>query len=73
MTIVFNKTSIEKHEFQRFEKMFKSGKFGAQRYGQAFYDHFNLHKVADQRALKNLYAKDGEHAKNLIKELFEIH
>ena len=35
-----------------------------------FYNEFNLHRIDDQASLKNLYAKDGEHAKNLIKEIF---
>lgn len=65
-------TSIEEREFQNFMHMFKDGKFGTQRLGQAFYNHFDLHKINDQESLHNLYAKDGEHALNLIKTLFNF-
>lgn len=61
---------IEHKDYIRFMSKFKRGGFGSQRLGQAFYNQFNLHDLADQSALKNLYAKDGEHAVNLIKEVF---
>lgn len=64
--------TIEKYKYDKFMKEFKQGKFGTQRLGQAFYNEFNLHKLNDQELLHNLYAKDGEHAKNLIKQLFEF-
>jgi len=70
--VKINKCSIEQREYQKFMKMYKDGKFGTQRLGQAFYNHFNLHKVDDQDSLFNLYAKDGDNATNLIKQLFDI-
>lgn len=73
MAIVLNKPSIEKYAFQVFNRKFKAGKFGSQRYGQAFYDYFKLHKLVDQESLKNLYAKDEVQARNLVKEIFKIH
>jgi len=64
------KPSIEKRKYDIFMKRFKDGKFDGQRLGQAFYNEFNLHKIDDQNSLHNLYAKDGEHAANLIKQIF---
>lgn len=69
-TIKLVKTSIEQRKFDNFMADFKKGKFGTQRLGQAFYNEFNLHKIDDQASLNNLYAKDGEHAVNSIKEIF---
>lgn len=69
-TIKLVKTSIEQRKFDNFMADFKKGKFGTQRLGQAFYNFLDLHKVSDQASLCNLYAKDGEHALNLIKQLF---
>lgn len=67
------KSSIEKRKFDKFMRDYKKGVFDGQRLGQAFYNQFNLHKLSDQESLCNLYAKDGEHALNSIKTLFEIH
>lgn len=63
---------VEKFEYERFMKMFNKGKFGGQRLGQAFYNHFNLHRLSDQNRLNNLYAKDGDHAIGCIKGIFEF-
>ena len=54
--------TFEKEEFDLFLKELKSGKYRGQRVGQAFYNHFNLHKVSDQSKLQNIYAKDGKRA-----------
>lgn len=64
--------SIEKHEYDKFVHQFELGKYPSMRFGQAFYTHFHLHKVDDQASLHNLYAKDGDHAKRLINQLFNI-
>jgi hypothetical protein len=64
--------SITKTGYANFLKKHRNGKFGSQTLGQAFYAEFNLHKVVDQTALKNLQGKDGEHAKGLIQEIFKI-
>lgn len=66
-------TSIEKAEFAYFMGKINRGEFGNQRLGQAFWNHFSLHKMADQSALQNLYEKDGEEALNLIRDLFDFH
>ena len=63
---------VEKFEYDRFMKAFKHGKFGTQRLGQAFYNHFNLHRLSNQDRLNNLYAKDGNHAVACIAEVFEF-
>ncbi len=73
MAIVFNKPSIERFAFQQFNQKWKAGEFGKQRYGQALYNHFNLHKLVDQASLRGLYEKDGDEAKALVKEVFKIH
>ena len=64
---------VEQFEYDRFMKMFNGGKYNGQRLGQAFYNHFNLHKLVNQDQLKNLYNKDGEVAKACISEVFKIH
>lgn len=66
------KITLETRARVQFDRQFSAGHFGAQRYGQAFYDFFKLGRVAKQEDLKNLYAKDGDHAKRLIHELFEF-
>lgn len=68
--VVFS--SIKKEEFNIFMKKFKEGKFGTQRLGQAFYNNFNMHKATNQEELYNLHAKDGEHALNLIRQIFHF-
>ena len=63
-------------EFQKlvdFWVLYTHNHFPGQRVGQAFYNHFNLHKLNNQRALKNLYNKDGKEAIDLIGELFVSH
>jgi len=73
MAIDNRKPSIEKHAYQRFMRDFKAKKFGTQRLGQAFYDHFKLHRLTDQGQLNNIYSKDGEHAIACIQAVFNIH
>lgn len=67
-----SKLSIELREYEIFCAKFDKGLFGAKRFGQAFYDHFKLSKLSDQAALHNLYAKDGDHARRSIQNLFEF-
>lgn len=62
--------TIEKKKFDIFLNNYKKGKYGSQRLGQAFYNEFKLHRIRDQASLNNLYAKDGEHAINSIKQFF---
>ena len=72
MTTTTQFPSIEQDAFDRFLKKFKAGKFKGQRLGQAFYDEFKLYRMTDQAALFNLYAKDGDHAANLIRQIFKL-
>lgn len=44
-----------------------------QRLGQAFYNHFNLHKITNQASLRGLYEADGEKASRLILKLLHSH
>lgn len=69
----FKHLTIEKREFERFQNKFKKGKFGTQRLGQAFYNHFNLHRLTNQEALNNVHSKDGETALRTIQGLCEFH
>ena len=61
------------HELKIAPEHFEEQSAGTQRLGQAFYDHFKLHKLMDQTQLKNLFSKDGEEAKSCIREVFKIH
>ncbi|AIN58944.1 hypothetical protein [Pseudomonas soli] len=64
---------IERATYEEFVRLWRQGNFEHQRLGQAFYNHFNLHKLADQAALCNLYEADGEKASGLILRLFRLH
>lgn len=64
--------TISSKDLDKFLKAFKKGKFGTKILGAAFYDHFNLQKIADQSSLNHIWAKDGEHAINSIKAIFNI-
>lgn len=66
------KMQIEKAQYLIFMKRFKEGDYKYLRYGQAFYNHFNLHKLTNQNVLCDLYEKDGEYAMKCIHDLFEF-
>jgi len=70
MTVKLMMPHIEQRKFDNFMRDFKAGKYGTQRLGQAFYNEFDLHRIDDQGSLHNLYAKDGQHAVNCIKQIF---
>ena len=72
-TVKLVKPSIEQRKYDEFMRKFNDGKFGTQRLGQAFFNEFNLQKIDDKASLLNLYAKDGQHATNLIKQIFDFH
>ena len=61
---------VEKKEFDIFMAKYTQGEYTGQRLGQAFYNHFKLHKMHDQAVLSDLYETDGEKAINLIKKIF---
>lgn len=64
--------SIEEVEYHHFRSRFDAGDYGKQRLGQAFYNHFNLHKMTNQTALQNIYDDDGRVAEQKIASLFEF-
>ncbi|HGN2667548.1 TPA: hypothetical protein ACKR04_002853 [Pseudomonas aeruginosa] len=64
---------IERAAHAEFFRLWAEGRFVHQRLGQAFYNHFNLHKLADQTSLQGLYEADGEKASRLIMRLFHLH
>ena len=72
MAIEKGKLQLERSAYQNFQRLFNRDGFGTQRYGQAFYDHFKLGRLVDQTQLKNVYEKDGDHAKRLISEIFKF-
>lgn len=61
---------LEKKRFKTFVTGFQYGAFKGQRLGQAFYNAFQLEKLADQAYLEDLYEKDGEEAHAMIHRLF---
>lgn len=66
------KLQIEKVAYEEFIALWNQKKFQDQRLGQAFYNHFRLHKLADQTFLQGLYEVDGEKAATLIGNLFRF-
>ena len=64
---------IERAAYEEFVRLWGQGSFEHQRLGQAFYNHFNLHKLADQAGLQGLYEADGDKASRLILRLFHLH
>lgn len=66
--------AIEKAEHDRFFSLWNSKHpdFNGQRLGQAFYNHFNLHKMSSSKALNDLYEADGDKAKALIVQYFNL-
>ncbi|WP_248732819.1 hypothetical protein [Pseudomonas sp. MWU13-2517] len=64
---------IERAAYDEFIGLWGQGNFKHQRLGQAFYNHFRLHKLNDQDSLRKLYEADGERALGLILHLFHFH
>lgn len=64
---------IERAKLDEFFKLYKNNMFSGQRLGQAFYNHFDLHKVQQNRPqLDRLYNMDNEAAKTHIRRLADI-
>jgi len=63
---------IERAAYEEFEQLWHQGAFDQQRLGQAFYNHFRLHKLTNQDPLYELYEAKGEKALRLISQLFTI-
>ena len=67
------KMTIEEAEYRLFQMIHQSGGHSGLRYGQAFFNHFGLHKcVQNKNICDRLYELDGEEAKSYIAELFII-
>jgi len=49
-----------------------TGKIPDERIGQAFYNHFSLGKMSDQKSLCGLYEQDGDEALTTIAKLFRF-
>lgn len=64
--------SLDPEEYAIFVQLYHNGEYGKQRYGQAFYNHFCLHKISDQAVLGNLYELDGNEAVKKIHSLFDL-
>ena len=65
--------TIEEAEYRLFQMIHQSGGHSGLRYGQAFFNHFGLHKcVQNKNICDRLYELDGEEAKSYIAELFII-
>ncbi|WP_259156318.1 hypothetical protein [Pseudomonas sp. JAI111] len=63
---------IERATYDEFLALWDRGAFENQRLGQAFYNHFRLHRLSDQKLLHGLYESDGKKAMNAISEIFQI-
>ena len=64
---------LERFKFDQFLSKFNNGEYPYLRFGQAFFNHFQLHKLKFeeyQQPLCRLYEADGEIAQKLINELF---
>lgn len=66
------RTEIESAAYDEFLELWDRGAFENHRLGQAFYNHFRLHRLRDQRLLHSLYESDGKKALNAIAEIFQI-
>lgn len=61
---------LEKNAYEDFHAMHRTGSFSGQRLGQAFYNHFELHRLSDQQRLAGLYEADGKSALKIIERVF---
>lgn len=59
---------IERAAYDEFLRLWDSGAFENQRLGQAFYNHFRLHRLSDQSGLQALYEADGKQALKALVE-----
>ncbi len=64
--------NLERREYNEFSELWFSGQLTHLRYGQAFYNHFNLHKVNNQKQFGDLYELDGEEARRAIHQIFKF-
>ena len=64
--------SIERIEFSHFVMRYTLGEFGSQRFGQAFFNHFELHKMdkTNNPWLDELWEASIDDAMDIINEHF---
>jgi len=72
LTVKTTQMELEQFRLGEFRNLWFKGQFGNQRYGQAFYNYFNLHKLADQVGLRNMYELDGDAARKVIGQVFRF-
>lgn len=72
MAMMQSQLQLEKRAYQEFLKLWRADKFRGQRLGQAFYNHFRLHRLANQEQLRNLFNLDGDAAHKVIGEVFRF-
>ncbi len=63
---------LERARYEEFKALHTQGDFGNQRLGQAFYNHFKLHKLKNQDLLHELYEADENKALTIIQRIFLI-
>lgn len=63
---------IESASYEEFLDLWEQGAFDQQRLGQAFYNHFRLHRLTDQTVLQGLYEADAEKAGAVISRVFRV-
>ncbi len=63
---------IDSAAYAEFLGLWEMGSFDSQRLGQAFYNHFRLHRFTDQALLHVLYETDGKKARAAISHIFHI-
>ncbi|WP_085648793.1 MULTISPECIES: hypothetical protein [unclassified Pseudomonas] len=63
---------IDSAAYAEFLVLWEMGSFDNQRLGQAFYNHFRLHRLTDQALLQGLYEADGKKARAAISRIFHL-
>lgn len=65
--------NISKTLYDEFKKDWNTGKYAGQRLGQAFFNHFNLHKMdrTKDNTLDRLYNADNNTAEKMISVMID--
>ena len=66
------KMSLEAREYINFKRMYRNNEYPNQRFGQAFYNHFKLHKSSHPTDFNGLFELNGEKAIEVIHTIFEF-
>lgn len=74
MTTLTDVVTIEEKAYSDFKKGYGEKKFGDQRYGQAFFNHFNLEKMNHKGRYDKLYNSTSiTECVSLIRKEFTFH